>query len=352
MNGWLDSGVMACQSDKSTPCASHVASNPVEARFQEPPNARQASLDDTLDSSRRTLANDSSITVLLKSATTSSSILGDTAEGTTTWVATSRNYKKVYRKIDKRILMWYCLIFAVLKIAEKNISNAAIINLEQGTGIKVQLGNLSSSQWAWIMSIFSHPYIVLDAFSVTLTKKLTPRIWLGRIMATWGVISMCQAATKSYAGLLVCRFFLGVAEAGFAPGAVFHISFRFPADHLPLRIAILSATSIFSGAFSGVIDFAISFLNGAGGLPGWRYLFLLEGAPAVVVGIVTCFTLPNYPQDAKFLSQKERDLSKSCFKIPSLTDSVLSGYAKRQAAVELESYSLKLCLNLGFVTLL
>lgn len=164
--------------------ATPFASNPVEAHSEEPSVTREAFLNDAPDSSKSSLSKNSS-PVQLSTATTSNSAPDVPTEGTIIRVATAPNIKKVYRKIDKRVLLWYCLIFAVLKIAERNISNAAIINLEQGTGIKKQLGNLSSSQWAWIMSIFSYPYIALDACSVMLTKKFTPRIWLGRIMVTW-----------------------------------------------------------------------------------------------------------------------------------------------------------------------
>jgi MFS family permease len=99
-----------------------------------------------------------------------------------------------------------------------NISNTAIMNLEQGTGIKKQLGNLSSSQWAWALSIFYYPYMFFEPLATLMLKHFSPNIWMSRIMLTWGIISMCQGATQNYAGILACRFFLGAAEAGFYPG--------------------------------------------------------------------------------------------------------------------------------------
>lgn len=92
------------------------------------------------------------------------------------------------------------------------------MNLEQGTGIKKQLGNLSSSQWAWALSIFYYPYMFFEPFATLMLKHFSPSVWMGRIMLTWGIISMCQGATQNYAGILACRFFLGAAEAGFYPG--------------------------------------------------------------------------------------------------------------------------------------
>jgi hypothetical protein len=128
--------------------------------------------------------------------------------------------KSVHRKIDKRLLCWYAFVFMIMRIHVFNISNTAIMNLEQGTGIKKQLGNLSSSQWAWALSIFWYPYMFLEPLATLMLKHFGPNIWMSRIMFTWGIISMCQGATQNYAGILVCRFFLGVAEAGFFPGGM------------------------------------------------------------------------------------------------------------------------------------
>jgi len=104
---------------------------------------------------------------------------------------------------------------------------------------------------------------------------------------------MCQAATKNYSGMLAARFFLGMAEAGFYPGVMYHLSFWYSPDHLPLRIGFFYASGMFSGTISGLLAYAISFMNGVGGLAGWRWMFLLEGLPAILCAVVTFFLLPN-----------------------------------------------------------
>lgn len=128
--------------------------------------------------------------------------------------------KAARRKIDKRLLLWYSFVYLIMRIHVSNITNTAIINLEAGHGIKKELGNLTSQQWAWALSIFYYPYMVFEPVSTLLLKKFKPNVWMSRIMVTWGIISMCQGATKSYAGILACRFFLGMAEAGFYPGVL------------------------------------------------------------------------------------------------------------------------------------
>ncbi|KAJ4360923.1 uncharacterized protein N0V89_001492 [Didymosphaeria variabile] len=214
--------------------------------------------------------------------------------------------KAAHRKVDKRLLLWYAFVYLIMRIHVSNISNSAIINLESGDGIRRQLGNLSSSQWAWALSIFYYPYMFLEPLATLALKKFNPNVWMSRIMLTWGIISMCQGATQNYAGILVCRFFLGAAEAGFYPGVLYHFSFWYRTERLPLRIGFFYACGMFSGTISGLLAYAISFMNGAGGLAGWRWLFILEGMPAIFFAVITFFSLPNYPETVKFLNETER----------------------------------------------
>jgi sugar phosphate permease len=122
--------------------------------------------------------------------------------------------KAAYRKADIRLLLWYSFVYLIMRIHVQNVTNSAIMNLESGHGIKQQLGGLSSEQWAMVISIFYYPYMFLEPPATLLLKRFSPSKWMARIMITWGIISMCQGAAQTYAGLLVCRFFLGAAEAG------------------------------------------------------------------------------------------------------------------------------------------
>lgn len=126
--------------------------------------------------------------------------------------------KSAYRKADRRILLWYSFVYLIMRIHVSNITNTAIINVEEGDGIKHQLGDLDSSQWAWVISIFYYPYMFAEPASTMLLKRFSPRVWMSRIMITWGIISMCQGATQNYGGILAVRFLLGLAEAGYYPG--------------------------------------------------------------------------------------------------------------------------------------
>lgn len=96
-----------------------------------------------------------------------------------------QSLKTAHRKVDKRLLFWYSFVYLIMRIHVSNIANAAIINLEEGTGIKKQLGNLTSQQWALALSIFYYPYMFLEPLATLALKRFTPSVWMSRIMITW-----------------------------------------------------------------------------------------------------------------------------------------------------------------------
>jgi MFS family permease len=119
---------------------------------------------------------------------------------------------------------------------------------------------------------FLLPLHFFEPLATLMLKYFSPNMCMSRIMLTWGIISMCQDATQSYSGILACRFFLGAAEAGFYPGVLYHLSFFYPTDRLPLRIAFFYACGMFSETISGLLAYVISFMNGVAGLAGWRWV--------------------------------------------------------------------------------
>ncbi|CAH2354540.1 allantoate permease [[Candida] railenensis] len=220
------------------------------------------------------------------------------------------SYKKVLRKVDRKLLILYSVVYLFTQLDKNNISNSAIMNLEAAHGIKKQL-DLSSQQWAWVLAAFYYPYLFFEPLATLLLKYFTPRIWQSRIMLTWGGISMCQAATKNFQGLVAVRFFLGLAEAGYYTSVLYHLSFWIKPRELPKRIAFFYSVGMLSGAVSGILAYGISYLDQKAGLAGWQWLFILEGLPTVLLGIFTFFFLPNFIEDAKFLTDDEKELLKS-----------------------------------------
>ncbi|KXS13462.1 MFS general substrate transporter [Gonapodya prolifera JEL478] len=125
-------------------------------------------------------------------------------------------------------------------------------------------------------------------------------------MVSWGIAATCMAAVSSFPGLLVARFFLGALEAGSFPGYIYYYSFWYRQHEQAARIALFFSMASVAGAFSGLLASAISFLNGTGGLQGWRWIFI-QGLPTIIIGILVWFYLPNFPQtETKWLTDRER----------------------------------------------
>lgn len=139
-----------------------------------------------------------------------------------------------------------------------------------------------------------------------LKKFRRPSWWIAILVVSWGVVMTLTGIVKSYEGLIVARFFLGAAEAGFFPGAILIVSNWYVANEVGTRIALFYTSSALAGAFSGLLAFAIVKMDGAGGLEGWRWIFILEGIISVAVGVAVPWILIDSPEQSKWLSQDEK----------------------------------------------
>ncbi|ETI26940.1 hypothetical protein G647_10039 [Cladophialophora carrionii CBS 160.54] len=213
--------------------------------------------------------------------------------------------RKVLRKVDFWLVGFYSMVYIFRVIDSSNYSNAAIINLEHGTGIKKQL-HLDPSQWAWTLSIFSYSYMIFEPTNTVLLKTFRPSRWMFVLILAWGICACAVAAVQNFQGMMCARFAIGLAEAGFYPAVLYHMDFWYRPTEMPWRIALFYSVGQLSSALSGLLAYAISFMDGLAGLPGWRWLFLLEGLPAIILAFVALFGLPDYPQTARMLNEKER----------------------------------------------
>ena len=213
--------------------------------------------------------------------------------------------EKIMRKIDFWLVGFYSMVYIFRVIDSSNYSNAAIINLEHGTGIKKEL-HLNPSQWAWTLSIFSYSYLIFEPTNTLLLKTFKPSRWMFVLILTWGICACSASAVQSFQGMMCVRFAIGMAEAGFYPAVLFHMDFWYKPAELRWRIALFYSVGQLSSALSGLLAYAIGFMDGLGGLAGWRWLFLLEGLPAIILSAVALFGLPDYPETARMLSGEER----------------------------------------------
>jgi len=166
---------------------------------------------------------------------------------------------------------------------------------------------ISNSAFALGAGIFFVSYAIFEVPSNVILSRVGPRIWLCRIMVTWGLVASAMMFATSEMSFYVLRFLLGIAEAGFYPGVLLTLTYWFPAKVRAQANGILLFG--FAGALviGGPISGALLDMHGIGGLKGWEWMFLIEGAMAVVVGIVAFFVIVDRPHAAPWLTRPQQD---------------------------------------------
>ncbi|MBB5154411.1 MFS transporter [Saccharopolyspora phatthalungensis] len=173
-------------------------------------------------------------------------------------------------------------------------------------GMNEELG-LTATVFGFASGIFFIGYLVLEVPSNLALHRFGARRWLARIMITWGVLATVMACVPNPATLVVLRFLLGVAEAGFFPGIILYLTYWFPAAQRAKAVALfMTAVPVSSAVGATVSSALISAGHGIFGLSGWRFMFLVEGIPAMLLAVATWFYLTDRPSQAKWLTAEER----------------------------------------------
>ncbi len=206
---------------------------------------------------------------------------------------------RTIRKLQRRIIPF---IFVLMVIAFLDRINIGFAALTMNTELAI-----TSQQFGFLSGIFFVGYFIFEIPSNLLLHKIGARIWIARILVSWGIVAMLTGFAQTALHLYVVRFLLGVAEAGYFPGILLYLTYWFQRRQLGHAIALfltaLPVANIVGAPLSGVILDHIHWF----GVSSWRWLLILEGVPAIVGGIVTYFLLPSRPADAKFLTAEERN---------------------------------------------
>ncbi|KIV97779.1 hypothetical protein PV10_01487 [Exophiala mesophila] len=208
--------------------------------------------------------------------------------------------KKILLKLDLFVIPIITMVYLLAFLDRANLGNARV------AGLQVDLG-LTDHQYQTAITVTYVPYIVSEIPSNLIIKKIGPRIYIPFLCFSWGIISTLQCLVQNYAGLVVCRFFLGLMEGGLFPGIILYLSSFYRRQELSLRIALFWSAASLSGAFSGLLAAAIAQMDGVGGMAGWRWILCLEGIFTVVWAVITYLCLPNDPEGVKFFKPDERD---------------------------------------------
>lgn len=202
------------------------------------------------------------------------------------------------RKVAKRLLPLIFLLYIICLIDRVNLSFGALtMNRDLG---------LSPYAYGLGASIFFIGYFVFEVPSNLLLDKVGARLWITRIMISWGLTSAAMALVSGETSFLVVRFLLGFFEAGFFPGMILYLTFWFPNAYRARVIAAFMLAIPITGVIGGPLATSLLELNGVLGLAGWQWMFLVEGTPSVLLGFVVLRYMTDRPSRATWLSVKER----------------------------------------------
>ncbi|KAF8303430.1 MFS general substrate transporter [Clavulina sp. PMI_390] len=214
---------------------------------------------------------------------------------------TPEEVRRAYRKIDLRLLPILSLMYLLSFMDRGNIGNAKLEGL-------METLHMSSNDYTVALVMFFVPYCLLEPLSNLAIKRVRPSIYLPGIGFTWGTIMTMMGLVKTYHQLIGVRVCLGVAEAGLFPGVVYFMTFWYPRHMLQIRIGIFLGGASIAGAFSGLLAYGISFMDGTHGLRGWSWIFIIEGITTVGVALLALVVLHgcDNPETASFLNPAER----------------------------------------------
>lgn len=200
------------------------------------------------------------------------------------------------RRITRRLMPFLICLFIVAFIDRVNVGYAAL-EMTSDLGFDPQVLGFGAG-------IFFIGYFLLEIPGSLIVERWSARKWIARIVISWGILAVLMGFIQNATQFYVARFLLGLAEAGFFPGVIVYLShwfcYRDRAKAVAMFMTAIPVANIFGAPLSGLI-LGINWLD----VPGWRWVFILEGIPAVILGIVTVFYLTDRPRDAEWLPEAE-----------------------------------------------
>lgn len=202
-----------------------------------------------------------------------------------------------------RIVIWRLIPLLLLAYLAAYVDR---INIGfAGAALKRDLG-FSNTVFGFGAGLFFVSYFLFEVPSNLLLAKFGARRWIARIMVSWGLLSAAMIFVQEVYSFYLIRLLLGFAEAGFFPGIIYYLVCWFPASYRARMMALFTAGIPLSTVIGAPISSLLLNMSGIAGFPGWQWMFLLEGLPAVAIGILVLFALPDRPRDATWLSPEQK----------------------------------------------
>lgn len=202
-------------------------------------------------------------------------------------------------KLTRRLIPFMFLLYIVSYLDRINVGFAAL-QLNEALHFAPDVFGLGAG-------IFFIGYFLFEVPSNLIMERVGARIWMARILVTWGILSSSMMFVNGVTMFYVLRFSLGLAEAGFFPGMILYLTYWFPAEARGRAVARFMTATAIAGVIGGPISGILLRMDGRAGFAGWQWLFLIEGIPAVLLGFVTLAYLPDGPKHAVWLSDDEKE---------------------------------------------
>ena len=213
--------------------------------------------------------------------------------------STSEFEATTIRRVTVRLLPFLMLCYFVSFVDRVNLGFAALQ--------MVRDLHLSATVFGLGGGVFFLSYFLFEVPSNLVLARVGARLWIARIMISWGVLAMAMALVTGPRSLYAMRFLLGAAEAGFFPGVMLYLTYWFPSEYRARIIALFTVAIPISGFLGSPISAALLGLDGWLGIRGWQWMFIIEGIPAVLLGLACLFVLTDRPAHARWLSPDERN---------------------------------------------
>lgn len=217
----------------------------------------------------------------------------------TTSTATPQPDADVYRKITWRIMPFLFFCYVLAYVDRVNVGFAKL-QMQQDLG-------MSDSVYGLGAGIFFIGYFLFEVPANMILQRVGARRWIGPLMATWGVVSACTLFVTGPGSFYALRFLLGIVESGFFPGVILYLTYWYTQKRRARMVALFMSAVPISGMVAGPISgWILGRMTGAEHLAGWQWLFLLEGIPSVIAGLVTLYFLTDRPSEARWLTEDEK----------------------------------------------
>jgi D-galactonate transporter len=213
-------------------------------------------------------------------------------------IAKSELETSTIRAISWRLIPFLVLAYFFSYLDRVNVSLAA---LTMNPDLKI-----SPTMFGWGAGIFFIGYFIFEVPSNLALEKFGASRWIARIMVTWGIISALMSLVSGEWSFYILRFLLGAAEAGFFPGIILYLTYWYPAEYRARFLAAFAIAVPISTVIGAPVSGLLLGLDGAMGLKGWQWLFIIEGVPSVLLGVVTWFYLTDRPERADWLTAEQK----------------------------------------------